>query len=363
MRQLLTLACALVFAASAVSQAQTTRPTNQKKLIEFGWDEPDTAFLRKHIATMEQAPFDGTVFHVSGDFLWKAWSRRAFTEAEFGKAIDDLRNTPLKTFTHNFLRLNVTPGNVDWFDDDFSAITNNALQAAKVARAGKSAGILLDTEQYDFPLFDYRKQARRESKTFDDYANQARRRGREVMNAFQDGFPDLVVLLTYGHTLPCMQVGTDRSKLAGADYGLLAPFLDGMFDAARGGAKIVDGYELSYGYKDPRRFDEARASVFQKVTKIVTTDPQKFRRHASLGFGLWMDYNWRENGWDEKDFSRNYFTPEQFGRSLRKALATADEYVWVYTETPRWWTKPDGKPSKLPQPYLDAVRRARGQGK
>src|SRR4051794_22258594 len=35
-----------------------------KKLIEFGWDEPDTAFLREHIATMEQTPFDGTVFHV-----------------------------------------------------------------------------------------------------------------------------------------------------------------------------------------------------------------------------------------------------------------------------------------------------------
>src|SRR3954451_1301335 len=30
----------------------------RKKVIEFGWDEPDTAFLRKHIARMERTPFD-----------------------------------------------------------------------------------------------------------------------------------------------------------------------------------------------------------------------------------------------------------------------------------------------------------------
>src|SRR5437763_795483 len=35
-----------------------------KKLIEFGWDEPDTSFLRRHVDAVERAPFDGCVFHV-----------------------------------------------------------------------------------------------------------------------------------------------------------------------------------------------------------------------------------------------------------------------------------------------------------
>ncbi len=30
-----------------------------KKLIEFGWDEPDTAFMREQDAEMERSPFDG----------------------------------------------------------------------------------------------------------------------------------------------------------------------------------------------------------------------------------------------------------------------------------------------------------------
>ena len=34
-----------------------------KKLIEFGWDEPDTAFLRRQRDQLEAAPFDGCVFH------------------------------------------------------------------------------------------------------------------------------------------------------------------------------------------------------------------------------------------------------------------------------------------------------------
>jgi APA family basic amino acid/polyamine antiporter len=36
-----------------------------RKLIELGWDEPDTAFLRQHIIEMEATPFDGCVYHVS----------------------------------------------------------------------------------------------------------------------------------------------------------------------------------------------------------------------------------------------------------------------------------------------------------
>src|SRR3989337_909375 len=35
-----------------------------KKLIECGWDEPDTKFIRQNIQKMEQFPFDGFVFHV-----------------------------------------------------------------------------------------------------------------------------------------------------------------------------------------------------------------------------------------------------------------------------------------------------------
>jgi hypothetical protein len=42
------------FATTATAQ---TVPA--KKLIEWGWDEPDTKFMRENISQMEQFPFDG----------------------------------------------------------------------------------------------------------------------------------------------------------------------------------------------------------------------------------------------------------------------------------------------------------------
>src|SRR5262245_25300744 len=136
-----------------------------KKLIEFGWDEPDTAYMRQHIATMEQTPFDGCVYHAKydkpdgskGDFLWECWGTKTFTEKDFATALADLKATQFKKFSHNFLRFNVCPGDVDWFDD-FAPILANAKLAAMLAREGKSAGVLFDIEQYNAHPFEFAKQ-------------------------------------------------------------------------------------------------------------------------------------------------------------------------------------------------------------
>jgi len=243
---------------------------------------------------------------------------------------------------------------VDWFDD-FAPILANAELAAMMAKEGKSAGVLFDIEQYNSHPFEYAKQKHAKEKSFDEYAKQARRRGAEVMKAFQDGYPDLTVFLTFGYSLPHAQAGTDRAKLPTVEYGLLAPFLDGMFDEARGKTKIVDGYEISYGYKNA---DDFYAAALDMAQAPLAADRDKYREHGSLGFGLWMDNDWRKKGWDVNDFSKNYFTPEQFQKSVERALGSADEYVWIYTECPRWWAGPEGKPEKLPPAYVEAVRNA-----
>jgi hypothetical protein len=338
--------------------------SSAKKLIEFGWDEPDTAYMRQHIAAMEQTPFDGCVYHIKydkpdgskGDFLWECWGSKRFEEKDVASALADLKATSFSTFTRNFLRFNVCPGDVDWFDD-FSAILANATLAASLAKEGKSAGLLFDIEQYNSHLFEYSKQKQAKDKSFDEYAKQCRLRGRQVMAAFQKGYPDLTIFLTFGYSLPHAQAGADKTKLAAAEYGLLAPFLDGLFDAGMGTKTIVDGYEISYGYRTDEEFDDAAETMREKLLPLVG-DPGIYRRRVSIGFGLWMDYDWRKKGWDAGDVSKNYFTPKQFEKSLTKALATADEYVWIYTESPKWWDGPDAKPTKLPPAYMDAVRNA-----
>jgi hypothetical protein len=73
-----------------------------KKLIEFGWDEPDTAFMRAHRAEMDQTPFDGCVFHATyrradggeGNFTWECWSQRRCVEQELSPALEVVQGRP-----------------------------------------------------------------------------------------------------------------------------------------------------------------------------------------------------------------------------------------------------------------------------
>jgi hypothetical protein len=90
----------------------------------------------------------------------------------------------------------------------------------------------------------------------------------------------------------------------------------------------------------------------------LARDPAQYGRCLSVGFGLWLDQDWRKNGWNVDDVAKNYFTPGTFQDSVHAALAAADEYVWIYTETPRWWSD-QGGPVKLPAAYVEALRNAR----
>ena len=83
------------------------------------------------------------MFHVAArgstgapqNFTWLCWGRHRFTSAELASARADLESIVWTRFHDNFLRFNVTPGEIDWFDD-FTAITSNALLAAQLARRG-----------------------------------------------------------------------------------------------------------------------------------------------------------------------------------------------------------------------------------
>lgn len=351
-----TLAVALPLVAAGISlapAADTTRPA--KKLIEWGWDEPDQVFMRANVAAMEEMPFDGLVFHVKGAkpgrLEWEAWGGRAFAEDEFRAAVDDLRATPFRRLTERFLRMNATPGTADWFDDKaWGVVVHNFGVAARVAKAAGCRGFMFDVEQYEGQPFDYGKQKHRSEKSFAEYRVKVRQRGREWVTEVNSQYPDITVLLTFGYSLAQPRRGQERSA---AHYGLLADFLDGVLDGCSERTAIVDAFEQAYPFKDPRQFEQGYATIRESGPKW-TAAPEKYRRHVRAGFGLWMDYDWRKKGWETTEVSKNHFTPESFGAAVRAALRVSDGYVWVYTEQPRWWTR-----EKLPQAYIDALKKAR----
>jgi len=341
----------MVFAAASGVVAQDA--PKPKKLIEWGWDEPNTRFMRENVEKIEQMPFDGLIFHVDsskgGSLVWEMWGSRRFEFSEFQQAIDDLKATPFRRLTDRFLRVNVTPGNVDWFDDQaWSVVLQNFTVAAQVAKQGGCKGFMSDVEQYNDQLFQYAKQKHRESKSFADYQAKVRQRGQEWMKAVNGQFPDITILLTFGYSI----TGGAAKDRAEASYGLLADFLDGMLDACPPQTRIVDAWEGAYTYKKQEQFQRAYDTIKVKSAEW-TAVPEKYRRQVEAGFGIWMDCNWRGVGWHVDDLSKNHFTPEEFEASVRSALQTSDQYVWIYTEQPRWWTN-----EKLPAAYIEALEKA-----
>lgn len=333
---------------------QRPRP---KKLIEWGWDEPNTAFMRQNVQRMEQLPFDGVVFHADsskgGSLVWEMWGSRKFDLTEFEHAIADLKATPFRRLTDRFLRVNVTPGKVDWFEDRaWDVVLGNFTIAAQLARQGVCKGFMFDVEQYNDQLFDYGKQNHKASKSFADYRAKVRQRGQQWMKAVNGPYPDITIIMPFIYSI----TGGQPKDRVGASYGLLGDFLDGMFDACTPQTRIIDGWEGAYTYKTKKQFQQAYDAIKAKLAALAA-DPEKYRSRIEAGFGIWMDCNWRQKGWHTDDFSKNFFKPEEFETSVRLGLEVSDEYVWIYTEQPLWWTN-----QRLPQAYVDALTRARSTG-
>ena len=138
----------------STGQSQTNEPIQigaDKKVIEWGWDEPGPAFMRANAARMDTSGFDGVIFHtdaaaVDGRVLrfdWHVWGPDAFEYSAFAQHVEDLRaaHATFKNMTDNFMRFNVCPGTVDWFDDKaFAVVAQNAAVAGRVSKAGGGKG-------------------------------------------------------------------------------------------------------------------------------------------------------------------------------------------------------------------------------
>ena len=78
--------------------------------------------------------------------------------------------------------------------------------------------------------------------------------------------------------------------------GLLGPFLDGMIEKAARPGQIVDGHELSYGYRDAAEFVRARDTIKNKAAGLAL-NRERYQGAVSAGFGIWLDHDWRKYGW------------------------------------------------------------------
>ena len=191
--------------ARQAADAPEARP--RKNLIATGWDNPDTARLRRqNLAVMEQLSLRrrrrprgcGQIDAEKRCHLAAAFAKEPWQRAWFRNCLEDLkacRSQRLTDLPHGRRQ----PGNADWFDDaGWRNLVEHWRIAAWLARQGGLKGILFDPEPYTEPFaqFSYRAQPQRDQHTFAEYQAKARQRGREVMRAIAREYPN-ITLFTY----------------------------------------------------------------------------------------------------------------------------------------------------------------------
>lgn len=323
------------------------KPPDGKKLIQYGWDVPNTAYVRRHIQEMERRPtfvqphdklhhFSGLVIQVTKgrepclggtrDALgWKTFSKDRFQSKDYAHAIEDLKATQFEQFSDNFIQMVSMPG-VDLFDPQWDAVAHNAGVLAKIAKEGGCVGLVFDPEQYGYQRIwthQYRfkmavEQPREQSKQ--ECVAKAIERGQQFVGAINREFPDVKILCLYGPT---------RTGFAPAwQYDLLRPFIEGMCRAAATGTEIIDGYKQFPNYREESSFKNARQDTIKGSSRTKFTDKAAFDRVMRAGFCLQLDEPvlWRRKA---------------FQTAIHYALSHTDEFVWVFSERVNWWAGPE----------------------
>ena len=362
---------ALALFAAALHAAEPSA-SSEKKVIYYGWNTRDSAYVRAHWQEMERMPFDGIAISIAldralptvgngstGNLLgWNIFGPTAFSPDAFRAAIADLQQPAWTHFTDNFLPLAIASRDQDhglsWFDEArWAVIENNWRVLLTIAREGGCRGLMLDPEQYDYEceLFNYQHhRAQRDDRPFADYTARARERGRQLGAAMRELFPDITICLLYGYTLPARELRRGQNPETGR-YALMPAFLDGLIESSAPGAKFADLWEFGHRYKKAEQFLTARNEI--QIPKPASGQTQ--RAVVTAGMSLRIDYGLPRARWQTENPERNYFSPIRFKQALRGALEASDRYVWIYSEDgPQFFPM-----KRLPWPYVRAMRKAR----
>jgi len=363
MRRVWVGATAVVLVWAGVAWADTATQTVRgldRKLVEYGWDVPTTDFVRDHIREMEQRPFDGLLFRLLGG--GQVLTPTELDPATFEPDYEAGPQIQWGRFTDNFAMM-WAASDQDWFNDEhWAAIEHNARLIARAARLAKCVGLCFDHEPYGTNPWSYADAAHRDTRTFGEYEDMARRRGAQFMRAILIEMPHPKILTffqlsLFGSLLQPMEPADRAAMLAQNGYGLLPAFLNGMVEAGGTRATIIDGNENAYYYTDRNQYLDEYQVVTQRG--LLLMDPllwPLYRTQVQVGQALYVDQYFGLRG-DIKT-QGNYLTPEEraqwFEHNVYWSLSTTDQYVWCYSERMNWWTNTD-----VPPGCEDAIRSAR----
>jgi hypothetical protein len=361
-----------------MSQLSVIYQTPPKKLLMFGWNMPSPAFLRDNRPLIEQTPFDGVCIKLpasagGGDVFdivqWRGVSQPA-RDAELGvlAAIQ-----PGEKLTDNFVVL-YGASTMDWFSDgDWDTVLEHTRFCAHAARISGCKGVCWDAEPYhDINPWRYITLPTRDAHSFAEHVAIVRKRGAQFARALHEGFPGLTVfslrlLSDYADASPFSQhvfnlrdTQARERQLADGWWSLHWAFINGMLEGLGPGGTLVDGNEEAYYYTSELEFHKIHTELRHDALMFIPPELRdRYRAQYRVGHAVSVGYT--SGAWADAISFPDYLRKQAlelspverarwFEHNTYHALASADEYVWVYSEPEDWWTG-----ERVPPGYAEAL--------
>jgi len=356
---LISLGFALTTAGAEFVAGKQTPPRPASLILEgcFGNTIPTPIYVRAHKAYLDTLPFQGLVVYLRDDvtrtnLTQAVMNGTSISEATFKTVLAPLKDAGFTNLQENFaLVMGRSPP--DFFDSWTNVVGNFAALAAALRDAG-CQGVCFDNEMYFKPWENYLRGVKYPEKLLQAYQDQARQRGREVMEAMVKMFPSIAVIALHGPYISEWKA-PESLKFPQWQRGnlLLGAFFAGLAEGAGATAVCVDGGELytlrteadflnSYNW---RKHDIASAAI--NCPFIPPALRSVWAERVSISYGVY-----------DRPFRGAPMSPAILTTTLANAMHQADRYVWLYTEANTFLLPESAGGANAV--WVNAVRQSRG---
>ena len=319
-------------------------------IVGAGTNAPDTAYLSRNAAALQQVPLDGVATWIASPVPIRDETGALVTTrlasgrlcrlptgedgADIGQtivpyspgrwrptheippehiapAIADLDAVEFDRFSSNFIHCLLGNGGhaMNWFDDElWRIICHNIGAIARVAKQGGCRGILIDPQAYSYSMwsypiltetsgrtFTYRRgnKAYYEGRPFAQVEAMVRQRGREFAGAVNAEFAGPIVMFFRAAGLAASQLGDPRWDSIGQTvFWLIMPFLDGMLEGSTEETIIVDCNNQGL-WTERVGLERVRNLVLTKGLALSQV-PALYRKKMRVGFCYRLGYHPQE---------------------------------------------------------------------
>lgn len=208
-----------------------------------------------------------------------------------------------------------------WTDDQsWKTVTDNFRNIADLIKQSGTRGIAIDTERYNVSSLYNSHDKRFDAIKPDVLRKKIYERGRQIMLAITEAYPDIEVLVLQEGQFH-LDVNNDK------EYEMWMDFYNGMA-SVKNNQGITLGLESTFSTFNPLNL-KGRYNNVQTAMGRAVSKHSFWRDKCSLAIGMWplgKEYN--------NKTAR--YSPADFQRQFSQAVALSPKYVWIYDHGWAW---------------------------